>query len=185
MTSKKTASDKRNFDLTIKEARIGHRESQYEVGLMYANGVGVAQDFAQAIYWVQQAAERGFAPAQYLLATRYSAGEAVEQDDHQALRWYLKAADQNHPKALYKLAKFYSTTHERAAGNLCEAAAKAGVPQAQFELATDVMAAHADSVSPEAAFVWCRQAAEQGIAAAQCALADRYAQGNGVTADIN
>jgi len=184
MVSRNTDNDKRNFDRTVKEARIGHRESQYEVALMYANGVGVAQDLTQAIYWVRQSAERGFAPAQYLLATRFSAGEVVEQDDHQALKWLLKAADQDHPKAIFKLAKFYSTTHTRAASELCQAAARAGVPQAQYELATEIVATSAGPVSAEQAFLWCLQAAEQGIAAAQCALADRYARGEGVPQDV-
>jgi TPR repeat protein len=184
MATRNSVNDKRNFDRTIKEARIGHRESQYEVALMYANGVGVVQDLVQAIDWVRQSAERGFAPAQYLLATRFSAGEVVEQDDHQALKWLLKAADQDHPKALYKLAKFYSTTHERAAGTLVQAAAKAGVPQAQLEVASEMLAANEDTESAEQAFLWCKKAAMQGIAAAQCALADRYVQGNGVTQDV-
>ncbi|MDD5029144.1 MAG: tetratricopeptide repeat protein [Rhodoferax sp.] len=184
MASRNLAKDKRDFDRTLKEARIGHRESQYEIALMYANGVGVAQDFSQAIDWVRQSAERGFAPAQYLLATRFSAGEVVEQDDHQALKWLLKAAEQEHPKAIYKLARFYSTTHERAAAELCQVAAKAGVPQAQLAVASEMLAAQVDPVSVEQAFLWCKKAAEQGVAAAQCALADRYAQGEGVAQDI-
>ncbi len=184
MATRNKIKDKQTFDKTIKEARIGHPESQYEVALMYANGVGVAQDFVKAIYWVQQAAERGFASAQYLLATRYSAGEVVEQDDHQALKWLVKAADQEHPKAIYKLAKFYSTTHTRAAGELCRAAARAGVPQAQYELATEMLSFDAEEASPEQAFSWCKKAAEQGIPAAQCALADRYLKGEGVARDV-
>jgi TPR repeat protein len=184
MAGRNTVNDKRNFDRTIKEARIGHRESQYEAALMYANGVGVAQDLTQAIHWVRQSAERGFAPAQYLLATRFSAGEVVAQDDHQALKWLIKAADQDHPKAIYKLARFYSTTHTRAAGELCQVAANAGVPQAQLEVATEILASRADAASAEEAFLWCKKAAEQGVATAQCALADRYARGEGVAQDI-
>jgi TPR repeat protein len=184
MAGRNTVNDKRNFDRTIKEARIGHRESQYEAALMYANGVGVAQDLKQAIHWVRQSAERGFAPAQYLLATRFGAGEVVAQDDHQALKWLIKAADQNHPKAIYKLAKFYSTTHTRAAGELCQAAANAGVPQAQLDVATEILASNVDESRAEQAFLWCKKAAEQGVATAQCALADRYARGEGVALDV-
>jgi len=184
MASRNLVKDKRDFDRTIKEARIGHRELQYELALMYANGVGVAQDLTQAIYWVRQSAERGFAPAQYLLATRFSVGEVVEQDDHQALKWLLKAADQDHPKAIYKLAKFYSTTHERAAGELCQVAAKAGVPQAQYAVASEMLASNSEPACAEQAFLWLKKAAEQGVAAAQCAVAERYAQGEGVIQDV-
>ena len=38
------------------------------LGLMYANGQGVPQDFAQALHCYQQAAERGAAQAQSNLA---------------------------------------------------------------------------------------------------------------------
>ena len=68
MASRNADKDKRNFNNAIKEARIGHRESKYEVGLMYANGVGVAQDFVQAIHWIRQAAEKGLTEKVHILA---------------------------------------------------------------------------------------------------------------------
>jgi uncharacterized protein len=185
IATRNVTKDKRNFNSAIKEARIGHRESQYEVGLMYANGVGVAQDLVQALHWIRQAAEKGHAPAQYLLATSYGNGELVEQDDHQALKWYIKAAEQDHPKAIYKLSRFYAEPHPEAARDLCQTAAKLGVPKAQFDLATENIAENLDFERGGESFSWCLQAAEHGVVEAQFAVAEMYLQGRGVAVDVD
>ena len=184
MKSANLTKDRRNFNHLIKEARIGHRESQYEVGLMYANGIGVDQDFVQAVYWVRQSAERGFAAAQYLLATRYANGEAVNQDDHEALKWLVKASDQEHPKAIYKLARFYANAHWAASHDLCLKAANLGVAPAQLYFATEFLGGRTDTEGLQQAFYWTLQAAEQGLAAAQCAVADLYVQGRNIAMDL-
>ena len=57
MVAKVGAREKRLFNSTIKSARIGLPEAQYEVGLMYANGVGVEQDFEKAKAWLAQSDE--------------------------------------------------------------------------------------------------------------------------------
>ena len=88
MVTKVGARERRLFNITIKSARIGMPEAQYEVGLMYANGVGVEQDFEQALHWIRQAAERGLSAAQYLLATRYAAGAGIERVDYKAFCWF-------------------------------------------------------------------------------------------------
>lgn len=184
MAARNAVRDKRNFSTAIKEARIGHRESQYEVGLMYANGIGIDQDFSQAIYWIRQSAERGFAAAQYLLATRYAVGEAVEQDEHLALKWFVKASDQGHPKAIYKLARFFATVHAEASYAMCLNAARLGVAQAQFDCAVDLSRGFSGDDGLHQRYLWCLQAAEQGLAPAQCAVADMYVRGTGVEIDV-
>ncbi|MDB5896017.1 MAG: hypothetical protein JWQ88_3548, partial [Rhodoferax sp.] len=67
MTPALSSRERRIFTETLKAARIGVPESQYELSLMYANGVGVGRDFEQALAWLRKAAERGMATAQYLL----------------------------------------------------------------------------------------------------------------------
>ena len=73
-----TSREKINFTHTLKSARFGLIEAQYEVGLMYANGIGVAHNIEQALEWIRRAAERGYPAAQYLLGTRYANGVAVQ-----------------------------------------------------------------------------------------------------------
>ena len=74
MVSGNAVKDKRIFAETLKSARLGLADAQYEVGLMYANGIGVAQNIEQAVSWIKQSAQRGLPAAQYLLGTRYATG---------------------------------------------------------------------------------------------------------------
>jgi TPR repeat protein len=52
---------------------------------MYRNGVGVAQDYEEAVKWYRMSAGQGVARAQYKLALMYDEGEGVTQDDQEAV----------------------------------------------------------------------------------------------------
>lgn len=51
------------FRLLQPLAQQGHAKSQYNLGTMYANGEGTAQDYARAKYWLELAAKQGHADA--------------------------------------------------------------------------------------------------------------------------
>ena len=80
-------------------AELGDAAAQYNLGLLYANGQGVPQDYTQAWQWNKQVAAQGDASAQYSLGLLYANGQGVPQDDAQAGQWYAKAALQRHAKA--------------------------------------------------------------------------------------
>ena len=40
-------------------AEQGYADAQYNLGVMYANGHGVSQDYAEAAKWYRLAAEQG------------------------------------------------------------------------------------------------------------------------------
>lgn len=82
-------------------------EAQYNLGVMYDNGFGVARDEHQAISWYQKAANQGYAMAQFNLGMMYEDGQGVAQDYHQAFTWYQKAAHQGHAKAQNALGLLY------------------------------------------------------------------------------
>ena len=92
--------------LTAK-AKAGEIESQFNLGMMYYEGRGVAQDYQQARGWLQKAAEQGFGGAQYNLGLMYAKGEGVTQDYQQALIWWQKAAEQGYAWAQYNLGLMY------------------------------------------------------------------------------
>ena len=46
-------------------AEQGHASAQFNLGLMYARGLGVSEDDAEAVRWYRLAAEQGHASAQY------------------------------------------------------------------------------------------------------------------------
>ncbi|WP_275113977.1 tetratricopeptide repeat protein [Psychromonas antarctica] len=72
---------------TLKIAKQGDAEAQYNQGLIYFNGKGVPQDYKQAAMWYRKAAEQGHAQAQYDLGSMYSNGKGVVQDDKKAYMW--------------------------------------------------------------------------------------------------
>ena len=58
---------------------------------MYDNGVGVPQDYTEALKWYLHAARQGDADAQYNLGVMYRNGKGVPQDNAAALKWYRRA----------------------------------------------------------------------------------------------
>ena len=73
--------------------------AQFNLGLMYYNGNGVAQDYAEAMKWYRLAAEQGDADAQLNVAVMYGSGEGVAQDDAEAYTWCAVAAAGGHDDA--------------------------------------------------------------------------------------
>lgn len=184
MTASTNLRDKRNFEKTLKEARIGTLEAQYELALMYANGIGVAVDVPKAIQWLQQAAGKGLSSAQYLLATRYLSGIGVERDETSAMLWLGKAAAQGNTKAIYRLGRFLEAPHRDAALACLQQAAQAGLLEAQWAWSKAVLnAEQASGEQRRLAFEYLISAAEQGMAAAQCALGDLHLRGVAVAPD--
>jgi uncharacterized protein len=52
-------------------AEQGVAQAQYNLGIIYLNGLGVPQDYAETAQWFRQAAEQGLAQAQYNLGVMY------------------------------------------------------------------------------------------------------------------
>lgn len=63
-------------------AEQGDVDAQYRVGLIYAEGRGVAQDEVQSFYWLSRAVQQGDADAQTLL--RVVAATMTQEQHHQA-----------------------------------------------------------------------------------------------------
>ena len=73
--------------------------AQFHLGVMFDNGQGVAQDFAEAVRLYSLAAAQGHAYAQLSLGLMFENGEGVAQDTAEAIRWYRLAAEQGHAGA--------------------------------------------------------------------------------------
>lgn len=80
-------------------AEHGNAKAQYNLGLMYHSGKGVAQHYAEAVKWYRRAAEQGHAIAQHNLAFMYSSGKGGKQDHVQAYMWFSLAAAKGNKKA--------------------------------------------------------------------------------------
>lgn len=90
-------------------AEAGEREAQYRLGVMFAEGKGVAPNDAEAALWFERAAEQGEAMAQYNLGASYAEGTGVRQDMTAAAKWFRRAADQGVPLAQLNLGLLYAS----------------------------------------------------------------------------
>jgi localization factor PodJL len=82
----------------------GDRLAQFEVGGIYAEGNGVAQDYNQAFAWYERAATRGLPSAQFRMGVYLERGVGVAVDHERARVWYLRAAQQGYVRAMHNLA---------------------------------------------------------------------------------
>lgn len=76
------------------DAERGDANDQLALGIEYADGLRVPQDYAEAVLWYRRAADQGYLPAQVLLGDTYATGRGVKQDYVQAHMWYNLAAAQ-------------------------------------------------------------------------------------------
>ena len=97
--SKQEASQQETVSKLRKAAEQGDAEAQYNLGVRYANGEGVPEDYKEAVKWFRKAAEQGTAKAQCNLGIRYANGEGVPKNYVEAYKWFLLAAAQGDSSA--------------------------------------------------------------------------------------
>ena len=85
----------------------GDADAQYNLGTMYAEGIGVEEDDKAAVGWYLKAAELNHPRAQYEVGLEYGVGHEVEEDNKEEVKWYCKAAEQNVPQAQFSLGSAY------------------------------------------------------------------------------
>ncbi len=72
----------------------GNARAQYNVGVMYEEGLGVPTDYTEALGWLLQAADQGNAEAKNHLGFLYLYGRGVSQDYVSAHMWFDLAASE-------------------------------------------------------------------------------------------
>ncbi len=115
----------------LANAKAGAPDAQYEVGIMYLKGQGVAQDRDKALEWLKKSSDAGYQlatsklsrideqeskfdelqtkaeagnlDAQYELAMMYLKGRGIEADDAKARQWLQRAADKDDSRAITRL----------------------------------------------------------------------------------
>jgi TPR repeat protein len=78
------------------------------LGLLYANGQGVAQDYIKAREWYEKAAAKDNGYAMRDLGLLYANGWGVAQDYIKAREWYEKAAAKDDDDAMVDLGLLYA-----------------------------------------------------------------------------
>lgn len=156
-------------------AEQGNANAQFQIGMLYANGQGVANDDKEAVKWFSKAAEQGYMEAQTKLGFMYAAGKGVAQNYTSAIYWCYKAAEQGDATAQYNLGLMYAKGRGVAQDNSLalswyNKAATQGDARAQYNLG--VMYANGEGVAKDKkeAVILYRKAAKQGLAEAIEAL---------------
>ena len=186
------AYDRGDYHAAFREfmalAVAGYSSAQLNIGVMYASGQGVPQNYAEAVRWFRRAADHGEAQAQSNLGVMYERGQGVPQNYAEAVRWYRMAADQGDANAQTNLGTMYGRG-QGVPQDYAEAvrwhrmAADQGEALAQFNLGAMYHSGHGVSQNYAEALHWYRMAADQGNANAQWNLSVMYRRGQGVPQD--
>ena len=102
-------SNEERFSKTLAQAETGDVESQYDLGNMYSEGVGVDADTEKAMAWYEKAASQGYEKAQYKLGLFYYEDSRTRKDLPHAFQLFSNAADKGHPAAQFHLGKMYAS----------------------------------------------------------------------------
>jgi localization factor PodJL len=147
----------------------GDPTAAYEVGVRFAEGKGVPQNFDEAAKWYDRAAQAGVVPAIFRLGTFYEKGLSVKKDADIARRYYLQAAERGSAKAMHNLAVLDADgggkgANYKSASQWFRKAADRGVADSQFNLG--ILYARGIGVEQNLAesFKWFSLAAAQGDA---------------------
>jgi len=102
-----TPEEVKSFEGHKSKAEKGDADAQFNLGVFYVSGRGVAKDEVEAVKWYRKAADQGLPSAQFKLGVCYENGKGVPKDEVQAISWYRKAADQGLGPAQFKLGVCY------------------------------------------------------------------------------
>ena len=172
---------------SFKEKNKGNEHNDYnlyvqneQIVLQTEETLGLIVDVILA--YCEREAGRRNEQALFLLGVLYDCGIGVLQDEEKAMQFYRAAALKNHLGAMQNMYVYYreGTSDENKQSLFwLQKLAEAGDDEAQFDYAIDLM----KKGDKEAAFNWCKKAAEQGNGYAQASLYKHYVNGIGVEED--
>ncbi|NNJ94481.1 MAG: sel1 repeat family protein [Halobacteria archaeon] len=96
------------FGKTSSEASKGDKDSLYDLGKMYMEGVGTNIDYGKAITAFEQSASQGHIKSSYKLGLIYYEGSGVKANSKLAFKWFRQAARADYPAAQFYLGKMYA-----------------------------------------------------------------------------
>jgi len=170
----RAAKDRGHYATAIRAwlplAEAGSAEAANNIGHMYEEGLGVAQNYGEAMDWYRKAALQELAQAQHNVGLLYYNGYGVAANPREAMRWFRLAANQGLAASEYMLGLAYQSG-EGAELDYTEArrwfllSARQGYADAQMMYAYMLLAGDGDSereAAPARAYVWAQVAARHG-----------------------
>jgi TPR repeat protein len=98
----------RAVTLLLPLAKKGNPVAQFNLGVLYTQGLIIQQNYPVAVQWYLAAAEKGHAEAQANLGQLYKIGMGVPQDFKKAMHWLALAARQGNSSAQLHLGQMYA-----------------------------------------------------------------------------
>ena len=96
-------------ELVPQGSGVGSGAAMNQIGWIYGNALGVAQDYGQAMSWFQKAADLKNADGMRNIGVIYEHAFGVAQDYQRAMSWYRKAADAGDTEAMNDIGGLYAT----------------------------------------------------------------------------
>ena len=81
----------------LQKAKDGDAEAQLNLGRCYSDGIGIRQDYKEAIKWYKKAAKQDYARAIRNVGLCYLNGIGVEKDEKEGVKWISKAIEKRVP----------------------------------------------------------------------------------------
>lgn len=182
-----------SLDDLIKAANAGNPTAEYELGMVYINGAGVAFSVHDGMKWLLKAASDGSSDAAdkvgnlfMEIANSNQGGSGNELAE--AVNFFRQAADAGNADAQSHLGFLYSRgigipQDMQEAVKWWRKAADQGDARAQCSLGLSYDTGRGVQKDSAAGLAWYRKAADQGLANAQTSLAFDYELGNGAPQD--
>lgn len=167
-------------------ADAGQAEAQFDLGVLYAKGLGVAQDLNEAAGWYRKSAAQGNAEAEFALGQMYARGWGVPRDVADAIRWFDLAnsvENDGPPTDWMTIEGFGMEQDPQQAAYWYRLAADNGHAEAQYYLSRLYAGGKGVKRDEAQAERWVSASATQGYAPAMADLGKRFAAGNGVAPD--
>ena len=166
-------------------AEDGAAGAQFNMGIIFHEGHGVAKSYEEAFRWFKRAADQGLAEAQFRLGGMLAEGRGVAQSDKEAVYWYRKAANQDDSEAQCNLGKLLEEDRSLARSDTeaihwYKKAANQGDTDAQCNLGVLLKEGRGVAANDIEAARWTKKAADRGHAAAQVNLGLLFKEGRGV-----
>jgi TPR repeat protein len=151
------AYNKRDYHTALKNwqplAEKGDVKAQFNVGLLYAQGLGVDLDFKEAVKYWQKAAAQKNPEASFQLGRVYAEGRKdIDKNPAEAVKWFRASADLGNPQAQAQLGDLYARGE--------------GVAKSEKD-----------------ALTWYKKAVAQGYTPAMASVGAMYESGKGVPVD--
>jgi TPR repeat protein len=166
----------RAAELYTTAAKLGHPISMFNIGVVYARGLGTPQDLKKAMRWWRKASTFGIAKAMYNRGIIFS----MKGNKARARYWFLKGAKNGCDMAAYRIGVIVQDEKKYTrAARWFHKASLDGYGPAQEKLANAYRNALGVPKDDKRALYWYRKASAQGVMPATISLARMYADGDG------